>query len=342
MNHPKRIGFLTFGHWQNHPASHTRSAADSLHQTLDLAVAAEELGMDGAFLRVHHFARQLASPIPLLSAIAARTTHLEMGTGVIDMRYENPMYLAEEAAATDLISNGRLQLGISRGSPGVAYEGPKSFGYDITDGQAAGPAAQEKALAFLRAIEGHPVAHTAFDANGQQYGLRIQPQSEGLRSRIWWGSGTRASAEWVAEQGMNLMSSTLLVEDTGEPFDQLQLEQINRFRAKWDEMGWDWTPRVSVSRSVIPVTTAYDQQLFGRESGIDQVGVLEGVLARFGKNYVGPPDELAIMLAEDAAVQAADTLIITIPNQLGVDYNTRLIETVLTEVAPAIGWQRNF
>lgn len=342
MAHPKRIGFLTFGHWQPNPASHTRSAADSLHQTLDLAVAAEELGMDGAYLRVHHFARQLASPIPLLSAIAARTTHLEMGTGVIDMRYENPLYLAEEAAATDLLSNGRLQLGISRGSPGVAEDGPKAFGYDIPDGPAAGPAAQAKALEFLRAIEGHPVAHTAMDHIGQRYGLRIQPQSPGLRSRIWWGSGTRASAEWVAQQGMNLMSSTLLLEDTGVPFDQLQLEQIEGFRAAWKQQQWDWTPRVSVSRSVIPITTAYDQQLFGREAGIDQVGILDGAQSRFGKNYVGPPDELALLLAEDVAVQAADTLIITVPNQLGVDYNTRMIKIILEEVAPAIGWTRNF
>lgn len=342
MDHPKRIGFLTFGHWQNHPASHTRSAAESLKQTLELAVAAEQLGMNGAYLRVHHFARQLASPMPLLSAIAARTTHLEMGTGVIDMRYENPQYLAEEAAATDLLSDGRLQLGISRGSPGVAEEGPKSFGYDIPDGQAAGPAAQAKALAFLKAIAGEPVGQTAAGPDGHRYGLPIQPQSPGLRSRIWWGSGTRASAEWVAEQGMNLMSSTLLLEDSGVPFDQLQLEQIERFRETWAKQQWDWTPRVSVSRSIIPITTAYDQQLFGREAGVDQVGILDGAQSRFGKNYVGPPDELAILLAEDVAVQAADTLIITIPNQLGVDYNTRLIEIVLNDIAPAIGWTRNF
>jgi len=111
----KKIGFLSFGHWRNVAGSQTRTAADSLVQTIELAEAAEELGVDGAFVRVHHFERQLASPFPLLSAIGARTRRIEIGTGVIDMRYENPLYMAEEAAAADLISGGRLQLGVSRG-----------------------------------------------------------------------------------------------------------------------------------------------------------------------------------------------------------------------------------
>jgi alkanesulfonate monooxygenase SsuD/methylene tetrahydromethanopterin reductase-like flavin-dependent oxidoreductase (luciferase family) len=124
----KKIGFLSFGHWQPVPGSMARTAQDALLQSIDLAVAAEELGFDGAFFRVHHFARQLASPFPLLSAIAARTNRIEIGTAVIDMRYENPLYMAEEAAAADLISSGRLQLGISRGSPETALRGSESFG----------------------------------------------------------------------------------------------------------------------------------------------------------------------------------------------------------------------
>jgi alkanesulfonate monooxygenase SsuD/methylene tetrahydromethanopterin reductase-like flavin-dependent oxidoreductase (luciferase family) len=111
----KKIGFLSFGHWSDHPSYQTRTAGDTLLQSIDLAVAAEELGIDGAYFRVHHFARQLASPFPLLSAIGAKTSKIEIGTGVIDMRYENPMYMVEDAGAADLISGGRLQLGIIRG-----------------------------------------------------------------------------------------------------------------------------------------------------------------------------------------------------------------------------------
>ena len=119
----KKIGFLSFGHWANHPAYKTRTASDTLLQSIDLAVAAEEIGIDGAYFRVHHFAAQLASPFPLLSAIGAKTSKIEIGTGVIDMRYENPLYMVEDAGAADLISGGRLQLGISRGSPEQVIDG---------------------------------------------------------------------------------------------------------------------------------------------------------------------------------------------------------------------------
>jgi alkanesulfonate monooxygenase SsuD/methylene tetrahydromethanopterin reductase-like flavin-dependent oxidoreductase (luciferase family) len=336
----KRIGFLSFGHWQPSPGSQTRTARDALVQTVELAVAAEELGIDGAYVRVHHFARQLASPFPLLAAMAARTSRIEIGTGVIDMRYENPLYMAEEAAATDLLSDGRLQLGISRGSPETALAGYESFGYVPADGTTDADEARAHTALFRAAIAGAGVAHANPQMTGSTGALSIQPQSPGLPDRIWWGSGTRKTAEWTARQGMNLMSSTLLTEDTGVPFDELQAEQIAVYRAAWAEAGWDREPRVSVSRSVLPIVTDTDRAYFGgrAEDRSDQVGYLEGGLARFGKSYVGEPDVIAAELATDAAVQAADTVLLTVPNQLGVDYNAHLLETIARHVAPAAGW----
>jgi alkanesulfonate monooxygenase SsuD/methylene tetrahydromethanopterin reductase-like flavin-dependent oxidoreductase (luciferase family) len=192
---------------------------------------------------------------------------------------------------------------------------------------------------FLAALRGATVVEADPRMTGGATGrLAIQPQSPGLAERIWWGSGTRATAEWTAEQGMNLMSSTLLVEDTGVPFDELQAEQIARFRTAWAAAGWDREPRVSVSRSVLPVVSDLDRQYFGGDPGKDQVGILEGVRARFGKSYAGEPDRIAEELAKDAAVRAADTLLLTVPNMLGADYNAHLLETVVRDVAPAIGW----
>ncbi|WP_245599434.1 LLM class flavin-dependent oxidoreductase [Embleya scabrispora] len=133
----KKIAFLTFGHWRDEPGSHTRTAADALLQTIDLAQAAEDIGIDGAYVRIHHWQRQLASPFPLPAAIAARTRRIEIGTGVINIRYENSLYMAEEAAATDLISGGRLQLGISRGAPDSVSDGPRAFGYVPAEGERA-------------------------------------------------------------------------------------------------------------------------------------------------------------------------------------------------------------
>ncbi|MBO9534713.1 MAG: LLM class flavin-dependent oxidoreductase [Solirubrobacteraceae bacterium] len=337
----KKIGFLSFGHWTPHPSSQTRTAADALLQSIDLAVAAEEVGADGAYFRVHHFARQLASPFPLLSAIAARTKRIEIGTGVIDMRYENPLYMAEEAAAADLISGGRLHLGISRGSPEQVIDGYKYFGYEPADGDHA-EMARKHAAVFLKMLEGQGFA----EPNPRPMfpnppgPLPLEPYSEGLRERIWWGAGTRATAEWTAAKGMNLMSSTLLTEDTGVPFHELQREQIALFHSAWAEAGHDWTPRTSVSRSIFPIVDDLDRQLFGREtSSTDTVGFLDGGNARFGKSYAGEPDQLIEELKQDTAIAAADTLLLTVPNQLGVDYNAKLLKNVVELVAPGLGWR---
>jgi alkanesulfonate monooxygenase SsuD/methylene tetrahydromethanopterin reductase-like flavin-dependent oxidoreductase (luciferase family) len=338
----KRIGFLSFGHWQAAPGSMTPTAAAAHRQTIELAEAAESIGIDGAYVRVHHFARQLSSPFPLLAAIGARTTRIEIGTAVIDMRYENPLYMAEEAAAADLISGGRLQLGISRGSPEPAERGAEAFGYVPPEGHSDADLARAHTRQFREAIAGAPVVRSDPRMTGAVTGLAVQPQSPGLADRIWWGSGTRQTATWAGEQGMNLMSSTLLSEDTGVPFDELQAEQISLFRAAWREAGWAREPRVSVSRSVLPITDDVDRRYFGGRSGeSDQLGYLDGVVARFGRTYTGEPDVLAEELRGDAAVQAADTLLLTVPNQLGVEYNARLLETIAREIAPGLGWSRS-
>ena len=338
----KRIGFLSFGHWTPSPHSQTRTASDALLQSIELAVAAEEIGIDGAFFRVHHFARQLSSPFPLLAAIGARTSRIEIGTGVIDMRYENPMYMAEDAGAADLISGGRLQLGISRGSPEQVVDGFRYFGHVPAEGSDHASMAREHTKVFLELLKGEGFAQPnprPMFPNPPGL-LRLEPHSSGLRERIWWGAGTRRTAEWAGEQGMHLMSSTLLTEDTGVPFHQLQAEQIQRFRDAWKAAGRPGEPRVSVSRSIFPIVSDTDRAYFGRESDSrDQVGYLDGGAARFGRTYAGEPEQLVKDLAEDEAIAAADTLLLTIPNQLGVEYNVHVLDAVLRELAPALGWR---
>jgi alkanesulfonate monooxygenase SsuD/methylene tetrahydromethanopterin reductase-like flavin-dependent oxidoreductase (luciferase family) len=338
----KKLGFLSFGHWTPSPQSQTQSASDALLQSIDLAVAAEELGVDGAYYRVHHFANQLASPFPLLAAIGARTSRIEIGTGVIDMRYENPLYMAEDAGAADLIAGGRLQLGISRGSPEQVIEGYRYFGYQPAEGSDHADMAREHTRVFLDVLTGRGFAQPnprPMFPNPPGL-LRVEPHSPGLRDRIWWGAGSRATAEWTGEQGMNLMSSTLLTEDTGVPFHQLQAEQIQRFRETWAAAGHEREPRVSVSRSIIPIVSDLDRAYFGGEArSQDQVGHIDGGIARFGKTYAGEPDQLVRDLAEDEAIAAADTVLVTVPNQLGVDCNAQLLDNLVQHVAPALGWR---
>src|SRR5215469_3604979 len=337
----KKIGFLSFGHWSASPGSQVRTGSDALLQSIDLAIAAEELGADGAYFRVHHFARQLGSPFPLLAAVGARTSRIEIGTAVIDMRYENPLYMAEDAGAADLIARGRLQLGISRGSPEQVIDGFRYFGYQPPEGMDDAEMAREHAKVFLEVLKGEGFARPnprPMFPNPPGL-LRVEPHSPGLRDRIWWGAGSRKTAEWAAEQGMNLQSSTLVNKDKdGDvPFHVLQAEHIQAFRDAWKEAGHQREPRVSVSRSIFPLIDAQDRMYFsGRGEDTDQVGYIDAqTQAIFGRSYAAEPDKLVEQLRADEAIAAADTILLTVPNQLGVDYNAHVIEAVLKHVAPA-------
>ncbi len=339
----KKIGFLSFGHWTPSPHSQTRTASDALLQSIDLAVAAEELGADGAYFRVHHFARQLASPFPLLAAVGAKTRRIEIGTAVIDMRYENPLYMAEDAGAADLIAGGRLQLGVSRGSPEQVIDGWRYFGYQPGEGQSDADMGRGHAAVFLDVLRGEGFAEPnprPMFPNPPGL-LRVEPHSEGLRERIWWGAASNATAAWAAELGMNLQSSTLKIDEGGLPFHVQQANQIRAFREAWKAAGHSRQPRVSVSRSVFALVDDRDRAYFGRDNeSRDTIGFLdESTKAIFGRSYAAEPDALVKELANDEAIAEADTLLLTVPNQLGVDYNAHVIEAILTHVAPALGWR---
>ena len=337
----KKIGFLSFGHWSGAHGSATRSASDVLLQSIDLAVAAEELGADGAYFRVHHFAQQLASPFPLLAAVGARTSRIEIGTGVIDMRYENPFYMVEDAGSADLIAGGRLQLGISRGSPEQVVEGWRHFGYAPAEGESDADMGRRHAEVFLELLKGKGFAKPSprpMFPNPPGL-LRLEPHSAGLRERIWWGSASNATAVWAAQQGMNLQSSTLKADESGEPFHVQQARQIRLYREARKEAGHELSPCVSVSRSIFALTNDTDRAYFGRGDSSDQIGIIDDMRAVFGRSYAAEPDRLIDELRADEAVAEADTLLLTVPNQLGVDYNAHVIESILTHVAPALGWR---
>ncbi|TIW67027.1 MAG: LLM class flavin-dependent oxidoreductase, partial [Mesorhizobium sp.] len=237
----KKIGFLSFGHWSPSPQSGTRSAADALLQSIDLA-----------------------APFPLLAAAGARTRRIELGTAVIDMRYENPLYMVEDAGAADLIAGGRLQLGISRGSPEQVIDGWRYFGYVPEEGKSDADMARRHAEVFLEVLRGHGFAQPnprPMFPNPPGL-LRLEPLSEGLRDRIWWGAATNATAEWAAKLGMNLQSSTLKFDESGQPLHIQQAEQIRAFRKAWAEAGHSREPRVSVSRSIFALVNDMDRAYF--------------------------------------------------------------------------------
>jgi alkanesulfonate monooxygenase SsuD/methylene tetrahydromethanopterin reductase-like flavin-dependent oxidoreductase (luciferase family) len=260
---------------------------------------------------------------------------------VIDMRYENPYYMAEDAGAADLIAGGRLQLGISRGSPEQVIEGWRYFGHVPAEGETDADMGRRHAEKFLELLGGKGFARPnprPMFPNPPGL-LRLEPFSEGLRDRIWWGAGSNSTAAWTAKLGMNLQSSTLKFDETGEPFHVQQANQIRAFRAAWKEPGHARTPRVSVSRSIFALVDGRDRAYFGRgEQDADQFGYIDGPRrAVFGQSYAAEPDALIEQLKQDEAIAEADTLLLTVPNQLGVAYNAHVLEAILTTVAPALG-----
>ena len=292
---------------------------------------------------MHHFARQLGSPFPLLAAVGAKTKRIEIGTAVIDMRYENPLYMAEDAGAADTIAGGRLQLGISRGSPEQVIEGWRYFGYAPPEGMSDADMARNHTEELLEVLRGEGFARP----NPQPMFpnppglLRVEPYSEGLREQIWWGAASNATAGWAARLGMNLQSSTLKIDESGRPFHVQQAEQIRIFREAWKAAAHAREPRVSVSRSIFALVDDRDRAYFGRgNENDDTIGFLdESTRAIFGRSYAAEPDTLVEQLAKDEAIAEADTLLLTVPNQLGVDYNAHVIEAILKHVAPGLGWR---
>src|SRR4051812_26708052 len=257
--------------------------------------------------------------------------------------YENPLYMVEDAGAADLIAGGRLQLGISRGSPEQVIDGWKYFGYRPAEGQTDGDMGRRHAEIFLDLLRGEGFAQP----NPQPMFpnppglLRLEPHSEGLRERIWWGAGSNATTVWAAKLGMNLQSSTLKNDETGEPFHLQQANQIRAYRAAWKEAGHTRKPRVSVSRSIFALIDDRDRAYFGDGGeSEDQVGFIDPrTRAIFGRSYAAEPDVLIEQLREDEAIAEADTLLLTVPNQLGVAYNVHAIEAILAHVAPPLGWR---
>jgi alkanesulfonate monooxygenase SsuD/methylene tetrahydromethanopterin reductase-like flavin-dependent oxidoreductase (luciferase family) len=250
--------------------------------------------------------------------------------------------MVEDAGAADLIAGGRLQLGISRGSPEQVIDGFRHFGYVPAEGQTDADMARAHAEVFLELLSGKGFAQPnprPMFPNPPGL-LRLEPFSEGLRERIWWGAASTPTVQWAAKMGMNLQSSTLVFDVSGKPFHIQQAEQIRAYKAAWKEAGHSRTPRISVSRSIFPLVNDMDRVYFGGDSSEDHFGYIEPTKrAAFGRSYADEPDRLIEQLRGDEGIQEADTLLLTVPNQLGVAYNAHVIESVVKLVAPALGWR---
>ena len=339
----RELGFLSFV--PNHGG--TAGAAAALEDGLRLFETAESLGYGTGWVRGRHFEPYLTSPMTFFAAAAQRTSTIGFGTAVLGMRYEDPVRLAEDASTVDLLSGGRVQLGISTGIAGYGPILDPVFGGSERSFR---DEAEARAARLLEVLQGERLgtAGKGYESIPAGADLTLQPLSPALRDRVWWGGGSMGTAVRTAEKGLRLHCSTLNTEDTGAPFAEAQAEQIAAYRARFAELHGagghpERTPEVAVGRIVVPLLDDHDRAvheefLTGYASGMDDEGrPLSGTPPfRFSKVLSGEPGAIVDALLADPAVTATDELVITLPANGDAAAHERILRIVAEEIAPAV------
>jgi alkanesulfonate monooxygenase SsuD/methylene tetrahydromethanopterin reductase-like flavin-dependent oxidoreductase (luciferase family) len=341
-----RLGFNTRVSFHAGPGG----AASGLRDGISLFTGAERLGYQSGWAYQRHFDNYLSSPAPFFAAVGQHTDSITLGSAVIPMRYQDPILLAEAAGTADLLIGGRLNLSLSSGREGFE----QIFGHEKVDARAEG---QRRLLRFLDAVAGE-VLHTVDGSEGTAIEagteLRVTPHSEGLRERIWYGSGHIASARWAAEHRLRLITGTILHStEPGDTFGEYQARLIQAYRDAWP--GPEPAPPVAVAASVLPAPTrelaekyeAYDLQRQTEGPAASRpAGALKQNLRPFLREDVlvspvfrGDPDTVASALLADPGISAADELILFLPPGFGLEENLRVLSEMAQTVAPALGWE---
>lgn len=328
----RKLGFLTIGRFD--PAD----PRPGMEETLQVIERAEALGYDSVWLRDRHLQPGISSPVAIMAAASQRTRRIELGTAVIPLGLENPFRLAEDLATVDLLSGGRVNPGVSVGTP-MRYDHYKTALYP--ESHALQDFSKERVLRLLRYLRGEPVSDFAGTVGIEQFTDHIQPHSPGLAERVWYGGGL-ASAIWAGEQAINyLTSSVVSIEGSqSRDFATIQAEQIDAYRAAHPHPE---RARVSQGLVVIPTDSATDDQIrryreyaAGRLARTKTPQGARGML--FSPDYVGTSDELADQLFDHAGFQRADEVAFALPFTFGVDDYTQIIGDLAEHLGPRLGW----
>jgi len=336
------LGFLSFVPNPYGAGGEARALTDGIR----LFEHAEQLGFDVGWIRVRHFEQFPSSPLTLLSAIAQRTSRIRLGTGVIPLRYEDPIRLAEDASTVDLLSGGRLELGVSSGIGQFAAILDPVFG----ESERGFSAESQHRLARLRdALAGAPVGSSGagFMSIPAGIDLTVTPRAPGLADRVWYGPGTLASAVRTGEQGLDIHVSTLNAEETGEGFAAGQAAQLRAYKAAFaaTDAASRRAPRIAAGRVVLPSLTAadegpYSEYIRGHNERMQPDGRARDprMRMRFDRIHHGDPARIIDSLLGDEALREVTELTVTLPAPGGIDAHLRTLDLVAGHVAPALGW----
>ena len=329
----ERLGFLTIGTYDE------ADPAGGHEATLQLIERAEALGFDSVWLRNRHFQHGISSPLTVLAAASQRTSRIHLGTAVIPLGAENPVRLAEDLATVDLLSGGRLNPGISVGTP-MGFADYRDAMYPGTwELEELGYPRAERLLAGLG---GEPLSTFEGTRGIEQFVRSVQPHAAGLTDRVWYGAGSLGSARWAGRTGLNLLTSSVVKDEgSGLPFAEIQRRQIEAFRA---EHPLGEQARVSQGLVVIPTDSATPEQEARyrayAESRLPRTFAPQGPAGlRFAPDIVGTSEQIAARLSDDPAFQLVGEAVFALPFTFAEADYRQIVEDLATRLGPALGWR---
>ena len=330
------IGFLTPGNYaEDRPLA-------GLEDTLKLFEFGESLGFDSAWIRHRHLERGVSSAPVFLAAATQRTSVIQLGSAVIQMGYESPFRLAEDLAMVDVLSGGRLNVGLSAGPPPHA----RLLGHLFLDSDAAAVdyshARAERLAESLRSdLLGDE--DTVLSSALGDYRPRIQPVAPGLTQRLWYGGGSLRSAEWAARSGFNLLIGNVTTGENTDDFFEAQLNQLQLYRKHWS---FARRPRIGLGRVIVPFDSAdrqtrerYRAYAVSRHARTLQANGERRIL--FSPDVVGTSGEILDQLAADPLLPLVDEFRMELPYDFPEGDYRQVMHDFVYAIAPALGWRRS-
>jgi alkanesulfonate monooxygenase SsuD/methylene tetrahydromethanopterin reductase-like flavin-dependent oxidoreductase (luciferase family) len=327
----RKLGFLTIGLFD---ADEPRRGHES---TLDIIGLGERLGFDSAWVRHRHLQFGISSPVAVLAAASQRTSRIELGTAVIPLAWENPLRLAEDLATVDILSNGRLNPGVSVGPP-MHWDHVRSALYPDTAGTEDFTYGRvQRLLAFVR---GEPATDFRGMEGFEVFSDRVQPHSPGLGRRMWYGGASRRSARWAGEHAMNFLTSSVVKAEESEDFEQVQLSHVRAFRAHHPE---GVRARVSQGLVVIPTDSASasqrDKYHAYAAKRLPRTATPQGAeRLMFAPDLVGSSAGIAERLYAHAAFREIDEVAFALPFTFEHEDYVQILTDIATNLGPALGW----
>ncbi|MEX3845448.1 LLM class flavin-dependent oxidoreductase [Paraburkholderia sp. BR10882] len=329
------IAFLTPGNYDG------EAPRASFEHSLELFRFGESAGYDSAWVRQRHLEHAVSSAATFLAAASQRTTRIGLGAAVIQMGYENPFRLAEDLATVDVLSHGRLLVGLSAGAPAHGpLLGERLF--DVDPGQIDFSYARVARLRRNLAGEWLGDESSFVESAAGRVRPRVTPYAPGLTERLWYGGGSRRSVEWAARNGFNLLIGNITTGEGTDDYREAQLRQLEIFRSHWSESR---PPRIALGRVIVPIDGADRQtrkhyRAFAESRHARTLAPHGERRTLFVPDLVGTADQILTQLSADPVLAQVNELRLELPYDLPFTFYRQILDDFATRIAPELGWQR--